>query len=163
MDIQEDAVFSKMFDDAKELKKDKMEEISREYVADGMAKNEALREANAEMMKEYKADFFQQYSDLLESLYHLRNNAIHNLITGEIDELSGKNRDFTKIIRWVLAKNKFMFQDLFFKDSEDEEDSENEQSSEDEKDSETEEDSDDKDSDTEVTDMENEPISESVY
>ena len=102
------------------------------------------------MMKEYKADFFYQYSELLESLYHLRSNGIHKLIEGEIDELIGNSRDIIKIIRWV--KNKFTLQDLFSKESEDDEDSVN-------GDSEIAENSDDTyadKNDSEVTDTENE-------
>ena len=56
-------------------------------------------------------------------MFNLQKNDIHNLILEEIKELVGKHRNVEKIIRWVLAKNKFMFEDLFSqKDDDDDHD-----------------------------------------
>ena len=65
------------------------------------------------MLEKYKQDFLSQYKQLLESMFNLQKNGVHNLILEEINELVGKHRNVEKIIRWVLAKNKFMFEDLF--------------------------------------------------
>ena len=65
------------------------------------------------MLEKYNQDFCNQYKQLLESMFNLQKNGIHNLILEEIKELVGKHRNVEKIIRWVLAKNKFMFEDLF--------------------------------------------------
>ena len=115
-DIREDPVFARLFEDAKEINKDKLDEMRERYIVEGLTEKEASRRAQSDMMKEYKADFFSQYTQLLESIYELRKNGVHNLIEEEIDELAGKNRNMDKIIRWVLAKNKFMFEELFSKD-----------------------------------------------
>ena len=57
-------------------------------------------------------------------MFNLQKNGVDNLILEEIKELFGKHRNVEKIIRWVLAKNKFMFEDLFSqKDDDDSEDS----------------------------------------
>ena len=82
------------------------------YIADGTTEKESTRKAHAKMLEKYKQHFFSQYK-LLESMFNLQKNGVHNLILEEINELVGKHRNVEKIIRWVLAKNKFMFEDLF--------------------------------------------------
>ena len=55
-------------------------------------------------------------------MFNLQKNGVHNLILEEIKELVSKHRNVEKIIRWVLAKNKLMFEDLFFQKDDDSED-----------------------------------------
>ena len=52
-------------------------------------------------------------------MFNLQKNGVHNLIFEEINELVSKHRNVEKIIRWVLAKNKFMFEDLFSQEDDD--------------------------------------------
>ena len=89
------------------------EEIHDQYIADGTPEKESAGKAHAEMLEKYKKEFFNQYKQLLESMFILQKNGVHNLILEEIKELVGKHRNVEKIIRWVLAKNKFIFEDLF--------------------------------------------------
>ena len=57
-------------------------------------------------------------------MFNLQKNSVHNSILEKINKLVGKHRNVEKIIRWDLAKNKFMFEDLFSQedDSDDSED-----------------------------------------
>ena len=112
-DLESDLVFTKLFEDAKEIHRDEWEEIRDQYIADGTSEKESARKAHAEMLEKYKQDFLSQYKQLLESMFNLQKNGAHNLILEEINELVGKHRNVEKIIRCVLAKNKFMFEDLF--------------------------------------------------
>ena len=123
-DLESDLVFTKLFEDAKEMHRDEWEEIRDQYIADGTPEKESSRKAHAKMLEKYKQDFLSQYKQLLESMFYLQKNGVHNLILEEINELVGKHRNVEKIIRWVLAKNKFMFEDLFSQehDSDDSED-----------------------------------------
>ena len=112
-DLENDPVFTKLFEDAKEMHRAEWEEIRDQYIADGTPEKESAGKAHAEMLEKYKQDFFNQYKQLLESMFNLQKNGVHNLILEEIKELVGKHRNVEKIIQWVLAKNKFMFEDLF--------------------------------------------------
>ena len=118
-DLENDLVFTKLFEDAKEMLRDEWEEIRNQYIADGTTEKESARKAHAKMLEKYKQDFFSQYKQLLESMFNLQKNGVHNLILEEINELVGKHRNVEKIIRWVLAKNKFMFEDLFSQEDDD--------------------------------------------
>ena len=118
-DLENDLVFTKLFEDAKEMLRDEWEEIRNQYIADGTTEKESTRKAHAKMLEKYKQDFFSQYKQLLESMFNLQKNGVHNLILEEINELVGKHCNVEKIIRWVLAKNKFMFEDLFSQEDDD--------------------------------------------
>ena len=123
-DLENDLVFTKLFEDAKEMHREEWGKICDQYIADGTPEKESAGKAHADMLEKYKQDFFNQYKQLLESMFNLQKNGVHNLILEEIKELVGKHRNVEKIIRWVLAKNKFMFEDLFSqKDDDDSEDS----------------------------------------
>ena len=123
-DLENDPVFSKMVEDAREINRDEWAKIRDEYIEDGKPDNQSARKAHTDMLEIYKEDFFNQYKQLLEAIFHLQKNGVHNLILEEIHELVGKHRNVDKIIRWVLAKNKFMFEDLFHKDDDTDDNSE---------------------------------------
>ena len=103
-DLESDLVFTKLFEDAKEMHRDEWEEICDQYIADGTSEKKSARKAHAEMLEKYKQDFLSQYKQLLESMFNLQKNGMHDLILEEINELVGKHRNVEKIIRWVLAK-----------------------------------------------------------
>ena len=114
-DLENDLVFTKLFEDAKEMLRDEWEEIRNQYIDDGTSEKESARKAHAKMPEKYKHDFFSQCKQLLESMFNLQKNGMHNMI----NKLVGKHRNVEKIIRWVLAKNKFMFEGLFSQEDDD--------------------------------------------
>ena len=52
-DLESDLVFTKLFEDAKEMHRDEWEEICDQYIADGAAEKELARKAHAEMLEKY--------------------------------------------------------------------------------------------------------------
>ena len=108
-DTHKDPVFMELFEDAKELNEDQWREIYDQLIADGLSEKDAAREAHEDMAKTYKVDFFAGYEKLLESLYALRQNGIHNLVVDEIDELIGDGRNTGRIIRWISLSSMIRF------------------------------------------------------
>ena len=98
-DLENDPVFTKLFEDAKEMHRAEWEEICDQYIADGTPEKEPAGKAHAEMLEKYKKEFFNQYKQLLESMFNLQKNGVHNLIFEEIKELVGKHHNVEKIIR----------------------------------------------------------------
>ena len=60
-DLENDLVFTKLFEDAKEMHREEWEKICDQYIADGTPEKESAGKAHADMLEKYKQDFFNQY------------------------------------------------------------------------------------------------------